>query len=163
MTIRVALRHRTEYRYDRPVALGPQVIRLRPAPHARTPVSAYQLTVEPKLHFLNWQQDPQANWMARIVVPEKTDRFSVEVRLIAEMDVINPFDFFVEPEAETFPFDYAPALDEELAPFRRIHEAGPGLLAYLETIDRSPQNTISPAMARSRHVRKLSNSSITSR
>ena len=142
MTIRVALRHRTEYRYDRLVALGPQVIRLRPAPHARTPVSAYQLTVEPKLHFLNWQQDPQANWMARIVVPEKTDRFSVEVRLIAEMDVINPFDFFVEPEAETFPFDYAPALDEELAPFRRIHEAGPGLLAYLETIDRSPQNTV---------------------
>jgi uncharacterized protein (DUF2126 family)/transglutaminase-like putative cysteine protease len=142
MTIRVALRHVTSYSYDRPITLGPQTVRLRPAPHTRTPVSSYALIVEPRDHFINWQQDPQSNWLARIVVPEKTTKFSVEVRLIAEMDVINPFDFFVEPEAEIFPFRYEASLEEELRPFRRIHESGPELLAYLETLDRSPQNTV---------------------
>ncbi len=142
MTIRVALRHRTEYRYDRPVALGPQTIRLRPAPHARTPISSYALIVEPEGHFLNWQQDPQANWLARAVFPDKVESFAVEVRLIAEMDVINPFDFFIAPEAEVFPFAYDGALEEELRPYRRIHESGDALRAYLETIDRGPQNTV---------------------
>ncbi len=142
MTIRVALRHFTRYRYDRPVMLGPQTIRLRPAPHARTPVSAYQLVVHPKAHFLNWQQDPQANWLARVVVPEPTEEFSVEVRLIAEMDVINPFDFFVEPEVETWPFAYDGALEEELRPYRRIHESGPALMAWLDTVPRDKKNTV---------------------
>ena len=142
MTIRVALRHITQYRYDRLISLGPQTIRLRPAPHARTPVSAYALIVEPRQHFLNWQQDPQSNWLARIVAPEKTDHFSVEVRLIADLDVINPFDFFLEPEAETWPFAYAPELEEELRPYRRIHESGPALDAWLATVDRSAQPTV---------------------
>jgi uncharacterized protein (DUF2126 family)/transglutaminase-like putative cysteine protease len=142
MTIRVALRHFTEYRYDRPVMLGPQTVRLRPAPHARTPIASYALIVQPKEHFLNWQQDPQSNWLARIVVPERTAHFSIETRLIAEMDVINPFDFFVEPEAEIWPFEYDPILEEELRPFRRIHESGPGLQAWLATVDRSPTNTV---------------------
>lgn len=142
MTIRVALRHRTEYRYERPVLLGPQTIRLRPAPHTRTPITAYALSIEPRDHFLNWQQDPQANWLARIVLPEKSDRFTVEVRLIAEMDVINPFDFFVEPEVERWPFAYDPALEEELRPYRRIHESGPALDAWLAAVDRRDQNTV---------------------
>ena len=142
MTIRVALRHITRYRYDRPVMLGPQTIRLRPAPHARTPVTAYQLLIEPKTHFLNWQQDPQSNWLARVVAPEPTEEFSVEVRLIAEMDVINPFDFFVEPEVETWPFVYDGALEEELRPYRRIHESGPALNDWLQTVSRERQNTV---------------------
>ena len=142
MTIRVALRHVTSYSYDRPITLGPQTIRLRPAPHTRTPVSSYALIIEPKDHFINWQQDPQSNWLARVVVPEKTTKFSVEVRLIAEMDVVNPFDFFVEPEAEIFPFQYEASLEEELRPYRQVEDVGPALTAYLETLDRSPQNTV---------------------
>jgi len=138
MSIHVALRHRTAYRYDRPIALGPQTVRLRPAPHARTPILAYSLDVTPGGHFVNWQQDPQGNFLARLVFPEKTDRFEISVDLVADMTVINPFDFFLEPEAERTPLVYDPGLAEEIAPFRRVTAPGPLLTAYLARIDRTP-------------------------
>ncbi len=136
MTIHVALNHLTAYTYDRPVALGPQVVRLRPAPHSRTRILSYSLRVLPEPHFINWQQDPQGNYLARLVFPDEVTAFSVEVDLVAEMSVINPFDFFLEPEAENFPFEYAGALRHELAPFLLKDEATPLLKAYLATISR---------------------------
>ncbi|MGB6947389.1 MAG: transglutaminase family protein, partial [Bryobacteraceae bacterium] len=141
MPIRVALHHRTVYHYDRLVNLSPQTIRLRPAPHCRTPITAYSLKVEPKPHFLNWQQDPQSNYLARAVFPQPVKYFSVDVDLVAEMTVINPFDFFLEPYAEKFPFCYEPALEHELAPFRQIRPTGPKLAAYLKTVNVSKQRT----------------------
>jgi len=141
MTIRVGLTHRTEYRYDRPVMLSPQVVRLRPAPHSRTPILSYSLKITPEEHFLNWQQDPQGNWLARLVFPERTTEFTVTVDVVADMSVMNPFDFFLEPSAETFPFAYHPDLAHELAPYRLCEPAGPGLAAFLETVDRSEKQT----------------------
>ncbi len=142
MPIRVALHHKTSYSYDRLVHLSPQVIRLRPAPHSRTPVTAYSLKIEPKGHFLNWQQDPLSNYLARVVFPERVRHFTVEVDLVAELTVINPFDFFLEPYAEKFPFKYEAGLEHELTPFLAVKPAGPQLAAFLKTIDRSPKAMI---------------------
>lgn len=117
MAINIALNHVTEYRYDRRINLGPQVIRLRPAAHSRTSVLAYSLKVTPENHFINWQQDPNGNYLARLVFPEKTDHFRVEVDMRVEMSVINPFDFFLEPQAEHIPFCYSEEQKIELAPY----------------------------------------------
>lgn len=144
MAIHAALHHKTSYRYDRAVGLGPQVVRLRPAPHCRTPIVSYSLRVTPAEHFINWQQDPHGNYQARLVFPEKTKEFSVEVDVVAEMAVYNPFDFFLEPGANQFPFAYEPVTAAELAPFLRKDDlaAAPRLAAFLQTIDRKPCGTV---------------------
>src|SRR5580700_885362 len=131
MAIQIALNHKTEYRYDRGVKLGPQVVRLRPAPHCRTPILSYSLKIHPPNHFLNWQQDPQANYLARLVFPEPAREFFVEVDLIAEMAVFNPFDFFLEPEVEKFPFSYDPATARDLRPFLETEPLTPALESWL--------------------------------
>src|ERR1700733_5941757 len=154
MPIRVALHYKTVYHYDRLVGLSPQTIRLRPAPHCRTPITAYSLKIEPKPHFLNWQQDPQSNFLARVVFPQPVRYFSVDVDLIAEMTVINPFDFFLEPYAEQYPFSYEPALELELAPFRQVRPAGPKLAEYLKTVDLSEQRSMDFLVALNQQVQR---------
>lgn len=119
MSIKVALEHYTGYEFSRPVSVAPHTIRLRPAPHARTPIEAYTLDVSPKNHFINWQQDPFGNWVARLVFPEKTDHLRITVGLVADMMVINPLDFFIEDYAERFPFTYEESLKADLAPYLR--------------------------------------------
>jgi len=141
MSIHVALNHVTHYRYDRAIALSPQVVRLRPAPHSRTPVLSYSLRVTPANHFVNWQQDPQSNWLARIVFPERARELKLEVDLIAEMSVINPFDFFLEPYAEKFPFKYEDRQLHELTPYLVKLPATPLFKAYLAEVPREPKPT----------------------
>ncbi len=142
MSIHAALNHVTHYKYDRPIKIGAQVVRLRPAPHCRSNVVSYSLKVEPAQHFINWQQDPFANYLARLVFPEKTTEFKVTVDLVVEMAVYNPFDFFLEPEAENFPFQYNEAQRQELAPYLVTEPPTPLLAKYLEKIDRKERRTI---------------------
>ena len=142
MALHVALTHRTAYAYDRPVTLGPQTIRLRPAPHSRTPILSYALRVEPAGHFINWQQDPQSNFQARVVFPDPVTSFTVTVDLVADMATVNPFDFFLDPDAKAFPFSYDPVLDEELAPFRKPIGGGAEFRRMLETLPRAGDSTV---------------------
>ena len=154
MSIRIALRHQTRYRYDRDIELGPQVIRLRPAAHCRTPIDSYSLNVQPAEHFLNWQQDPHGNYLARCVFPERVGQFSVEVELIATLSAINPFDFFLEPAAESVPFFYASELARDLEPYLAHEPEGVQFDSLVASIDRSPQRTIDFLVALNRQLQE---------
>ncbi|MDX1925064.1 MAG: transglutaminase family protein [Pirellulaceae bacterium] len=142
MTIRVALNHRTSYDYDKLITVNPQMVRLRPAPHCRTPILSYSLKVEPSEHFCNWQQDPHGNFIGRFVFPKKTRRLSVTVDLVADMTVINPFDFFIEDSAEHFPFKYDPGLERELRPFLETEEFGPKFKKFVAGLDRKKTHIV---------------------
>src|SRR5258708_2443596 len=131
MTIKIALHHRTHYAFDRPVGLSPHEVRLRPAAHCRTPIESYSLKVKPAKHFLNWQQDPYGNWVARLVFPDKARELEITVDLVADMTVINPFDFFVDPGAEQFPFYYSSENARELAPYLEQVPETPLLMAWV--------------------------------
>lgn len=142
MSIKVALHHHTSYQYDREIEVGPQVIRLRPAPHCRTPIESYSLRVTPENHFINWQQDPHGNFLARIVFEEKISHLTIDVDVVANMSVINPFDFFVESDAENHPFKYSAETLEELKPYLVTEAPGSQLSSYLKTIDHDHERTI---------------------
>ncbi len=142
MSIKAALHHHTSYVYDRPIHVGPQVIRLRPAPHCRTPIESYSLRVSPENHFVNWQQDPHGNFLARIVFEEKISHLTIDVDLIANLSVINPFDFFVEADAEEHPFEYKPKELEELKPYLVTEPAGKLFSGFVKTIDHDHERTI---------------------
>jgi uncharacterized protein (DUF2126 family) len=154
MSVLVSLHHATRYQYDRAVALGPQIVRLRPAPHCRTRVQSYSLKVTPTEHFVNWQQDPNGNWLARFVFPERTREFTVTVDLLADMSVINPFDFFVDPAATEYPFKYPSELDEELAPYLRKETAGPLLTEYVASVPRAPLHIVDFIVALNQRLQK---------
>ncbi len=142
MGTQVAVNHRTQYEYDRLVTLAPHVVRLRPAPHCRTPVTRYSLRIDPPDHFLNWQQDPHGNHLARAVFRTPARRLRVEVDLVAELTVINPFDFFLEPSAERFPFDYEPWLAKDLRPCLETEPPGPELRRFLADVDTRARSTV---------------------
>jgi uncharacterized protein (DUF2126 family)/transglutaminase-like putative cysteine protease len=137
MATRIALHHRTVYRFDREVTIGPHTVRLRPAPHCRTRVTSYSLKVSPAEHFINWQQDPQGNHVARVVFPKKSRELVLEVGLVADLVAINAFDFFLDPETEAFPFPYDPVLTSELAPYLVVPESGPLVEALLADFRRA--------------------------
>src|SRR5271154_1634141 len=142
MSIQVALNHRTQYQYDKAVKLGPQVIRFRPAPHSRTPILSSSLNVTPAEHLLNWQLDVHHNHMARVFFQNKANEFVVEVNLVAELSPFNPFDFFLEPGVEEYPFLYAPELAKDLEPYRSSEQAGPLLQVFLDKFSGDERETI---------------------
>lgn len=142
MAIHAAIYHLTHYKYDQPVTLGPQVIRLQPAPHSRTKVLSHSLKVSPENHFVSLQQDPYGNYLARFVFPEPVSELKIEVDLVADMTVYNPFDFFVEEAAEVWPFDYSPDIRDDLSIYMTPEPVGPLLAEFLAGVDRSPKNTV---------------------
>src|SRR5262249_55408549 len=149
-----ALHHVTRYRYAQPTELSPHVIRLRPAPHARTRIPSYSLKITPANHFINWQQDPHGNWLARIVFPEPTRELCVAVDLTAGMVVVTPFGFFVEGFAETLPFEYPPELSHDLAPYLAIDEDGPALRAAVAELRPAGEGAVDFVVGLTRQVQQ---------
>jgi uncharacterized protein (DUF2126 family)/transglutaminase-like putative cysteine protease len=153
MSQQVALNHRTQYRYEKPIFIGPQVVRLRPAPHCRTPILSYLLSVFPASHLLNWQFDLHNNYLARLLFPDKTDEFVVEVNLVASLSPFNPFDFFLEPGVEDFPFEYSRELAPDIEPYLMLDPAGPLLRDFLGKVSHEKRGTISFLVDLNRRVR----------
>jgi len=157
MSIKAAIHHLTHYRYDRPVMLGPQIIRLRPAPHSRTRVISHSLKVSPAGHFVNHQQDPYGNWQSRFIFPEPVRELKIEVDLIADMAVYNPFDFFVEEAAEHWPFHYPSELRADLEIYRRPEPAGPLMERFLARVPQDRQRTVDMVVALNARVAETVN------
>ncbi|HEY1896484.1 MAG TPA: transglutaminase family protein, partial [Terracidiphilus sp.] len=153
MGIQIALNHRTHYRYEKEIFLGPQVIQLRPAPHCRVPILNYSLDVTPTEHLLNWQMDPHSNRLARLIFSKKTSEFVVEVNLVADLSPINPFEFFLEPGVEEYPFSYAPRLSSDLEPYRSVSAPGPRLEEFLSGLRNERCGTITFLLQLNRKVR----------
>jgi len=135
MSLKVVLSHKTHYKYDKYISLSPHTIRLRPAPHSRTPIDAYSLKITPENHYINWQQDPYGNYLARVVFPEKVKEFGIDVELIADLISINPFDFFVEEYAEQYPFEYKDELKTELSQYLEVTEKSKELKKLIKSLD----------------------------
>src|ERR1700674_4668857 len=143
MGIKIALNHRTQYRYDKEVSLGPQLVQLRPAPHCRTPILSYSLDVIPAEHLLSWQLDPYNNYLARVLFSNKTKEFVVAVDLIAELSPFNPFGFVLEPSVKDYPFKYESELAKDLVPYLSVDPAGTLLQTFLKTVSNEKRGTIS--------------------
>ena len=152
MSIKAAIYHLTHYTYDRPVFLAPQIIRLKPAPHSKTKVLSHSLKVNPPNHFVNLQQDPYGNWLSRHVFPDPVSELKIEVDLVADMTVYNPFDFFVEESADSWPFQYPEELRDDLSIYMKPQPAGPELAKFLATVDRTPRNTVNFVTELNAHV-----------
>ncbi|OYP30356.1 DUF2126 domain-containing protein [Rhodopirellula sp. MGV] len=157
MTIRVALHHKTQYKYDKAIGLGPQLVRLRPAFHSRTKIASYNLKVEPEEHFLNWQQDPFANPVARLVFPKKATQFSITVDLQADMTVINPFDFFIEEGSDSWPFEYSPTVKVQLAPYLDAEPLTPQFQEWLREVPEKSERVIDFLVDVNRYVQRSVN------
>jgi len=142
MALKVAISHKTVYKYSKKVSLSPHIFRLRPAPHSRTPIESYSLKIKPENHFFNWQQDAFGNYLARIVFQDKTEEMSVDVEIIADLKTINPFDFFVEESAEEFPFEYDEATKKELQAYLEVEEKGKLIDDFIANVDVTPRKTI---------------------
>lgn len=142
MALKVAINHKTHYKFDRLVRLSPHVIRLRPAAHSRTKIEAYSLIIKPEQHFINWQQDPFGNYLARLVFPEPAKELYVEVDVVANLEKINPFDFFIEEYAENYPFNYDESLKRELAPYLVPDEDGQLLNKWIKSLDLTSKKTV---------------------
>jgi len=153
MGIQVALNHRTLYRYEKAISLGPQVIQLRPALHCRTPILSYSLDVTPSEHVLNWQLDPHNNRLARLLFSAKTNELLVEVNLVADLSPYNPFAFFLEPGVEEYPFAYTPGLAKDLEPYRSVDPPGSLLHAFIGSFVGRKSGTISLLLDLNRKVR----------
>lgn len=154
MSIKASLYHLTHYKYDEPAILGPQVIRLRPAPHSRTRVISHSLKVSPGGHFVNHQQDPYGNWLARFVFPDPVTEFKIEVDLVADMTVYNPFDFFVEEASEHWPFEYPEDLRADLSIYRQTEPVGPRLKAFLQSVPRERMRSVDFVVGLNRRINK---------
>jgi transglutaminase-like putative cysteine protease len=142
VSIHAALTHTTHYKYDRLVTLSPQLVRLRPAPHCRTPIVSYTMQVEPDEHFVHWQQDPQSNYLARLTFPQQVREMRITVNVVAELSVYNPFDFFVDESAEYFPFTYTDWQARELRPFLECEAVTPLFGTYLAAVPRDRKRTV---------------------
>jgi len=153
MGIQVALRHRTNYRYEKAVSLGPQIIRLRPAAHCRTPILSYSLNVLPAEHFISWQLDPSSNQQARVVFSTKTEQFAVEVNMVADLIPVNPFDFLLDPAAEQYPFQYGPEQAVDLHPYLLSGSPGPLLREFIESFRSYRTGTIELLLLLNRTIR----------
>src|SRR5579863_3198316 len=153
MGIHVALKHRTIYRYEVAVSLGPQIIRLRPGLHCRTPILSYSLDATPSEHSLSWQLDPSSNQIARLVFQNKTNEFAVDVNLIADLSTINPFEFLLDPAVEEYPFKYGPDLASDLHPYLMVDPPGPLLRTFVESSRDQGTGTVNVLLTLNRKVR----------
>jgi transglutaminase-like putative cysteine protease len=120
--VKLSLRHRTGYRFDRPVFLEPHIIRLRPRVDGTLRLIETTLAIDPPPAVRAENLDLEGNAVTQVWFDGKTDHLIIESRSTIETLRTDPFQFLLDGPSGTLPYTYPADWNQRLSAYRNAPE-----------------------------------------